>query len=221
MLGINDDFARLAVMHSDEMEFQPSPSPDVWRKRLEHSGGVESGRVTSIVRYGAGSRFAAHRHPEGEEFFVLEGTFCDEDGEYPSGTFVLNPDGSAHAPFSPDGCVLFVKLRQYPGIGRRRVVIDTRQAAWQAHAHAGVTVLPLYQEPGYAEEIHLVRLASGVDIAPVAFPDGEEILVLDGEFADEHGAYRKGSWVRYPRGSQHAPRSATGCTLYVKKGHLV
>jgi anti-sigma factor ChrR (cupin superfamily) len=49
---------------------------------------------------------------------------------------------------------------------------------------------------------------------------GEEILVLDGTFEDEHGAYPKGSWLRSPPLSRHAPFSREGCTILVKTGHL-
>jgi anti-sigma factor ChrR (cupin superfamily) len=47
-------------------------------------------------------------------------------------------------------------------------------------------------------------------------PLGEEFLVLDGIFADEHGDYPAGTYVRNPPGSRHAPRTAGGCTIFVK-----
>lgn len=50
---------------------------------------------------------------------------------------------------------------------------------------------------------------------------GEEILVLDGVFCDESGAYPKGSWLRSPRWSRHAPFTGpAGALIYVKVGHL-
>ncbi len=51
-------------------------------------------------------------HGGGEEFLVLDGTFVDEHGAYPAGTYVRNPVGSAHAPSAPDGCTILVKLWQ-------------------------------------------------------------------------------------------------------------
>jgi anti-sigma factor ChrR (cupin superfamily) len=47
-----------------------------------------------------------------------------------------------------------------------------------------------------------------------------EFYVLEGEFADDEGAYPKGWWLRLPAGSQHHPRSERGCTLYVKHAGL-
>ena len=50
---------------------------------------------------------------------------------------------------------------------------------------------------------------------------GEEILVLEGTFEDEYGRYPKGSWIRNPPKSRHAPSSPEeGCIIYVKTGHL-
>ena len=216
--SINSDRSQLAIAHASAMEWVQSPSPTVWRKRFEHIGEAEKGLVTSLVRYDAGSQFPSHGHPEGEELFILEGTFSDEHGDFPAGSYLLNPRGFEHAPFSRAGCTLFVKLRQYGG--ERHVAVDTNQAEWRAHAVAGVEVVPLYRSDDSPEEIKLVRIAAGARIPTVEFPAGEEIFVLSGSFEDEHGRYGKYSWVRYPAGSAHAPHTAEGCTLYVKKGHL-
>jgi len=204
------------ILHADELPWVQSPTPSVWRKRLEHSGPSESGRVTSIVRYDAGSVFPLHPHPDGEEILVLEGVFSDEHGHYPAGTFLLHAEGFSHAPFSSAGCLLFVKLRQAPG-ARTPVRIDTRAARWAATAIQGVERLELYAAPAFPERIHLTRVAAGVRVGPIAFPDGEEILVLEGEFSDEYADYRRHSWVRFPPGGSHTLQSDRGCTLYVQR----
>jgi len=52
-------------------------------------------------------------------------------------------------------------------------------------------------------------------------PGGEEILVLEGVFRDEFGAYPKGTWIRSPHMSRHTPFTAKeGATILVKVGHL-
>ena len=108
-MHINADLQQRVVIDSNAVPWQPSPLPGVERRPLERMG-AESGRATSIVRYAAGSSFKAHAHPQGEEILVLQGTFADEHGSYPAGTWLKNPPGSRHAPSSPDGCLLFVKL---------------------------------------------------------------------------------------------------------------
>ncbi len=210
---------RIERIESEAMAWQPSPAEGVWRKRLEHIGGAESGRVTSIVRYDPGSRFPPHPHPEGEEILVLEGTFADEHGSYPAGSYLLNPEGHVHAPRTAEGCVLFVKLRQYPG-ERRQVNLAPDEPAFEAHPkHSGVSVRRLYEAPG-REAMRLVRFAPGASVPLQHFEGGEEILVLSGELRDEHGVHPRGTWLRFSPGTGHAPSSELGCLLYVKKGHL-
>lgn len=42
-------------------------------------------------------------------FKVFEGTFTDELGDYPAGTYLRHPAGSAHAPASNEGSTIWVK----------------------------------------------------------------------------------------------------------------
>jgi anti-sigma factor ChrR (cupin superfamily) len=219
---LNEDLTQYAVEHTQAMDWTPSPSATVWRKRVYLAGDTEKGAVTSVVRYPPGSRFPAHDHPEGEEILVLDGVFEDDHGEYPAGTYLLNPAGYRHNPSSQPGCVIFVRLRQYGGAGRRSVRVDTRdQSLWEAHPEiAGAWRLPLYRDPDFPDSTHMLRIEANAPIPTVALPGGEEIFVVEGAFEDEHGAYRVGSWVRYPAGSRHTPATRTGCELLVRGGHL-
>ena len=80
----------------------------------------------------------------------------------PAGTYLLNPEGFRHAPFSRGGCMLFVKLRQYPGRTREHVAIRTDLLPWQPAARAGVGVRPLYLQAGFADSMRLDALSSAV-----------------------------------------------------------
>lgn len=217
---INADLSVRAVAHTAEMEWAASPSGTVWRKRMHLAGAPESGQVTSIVRYEPESSFPAHDHPDGEEILVLEGVFSDEHGDWPAGTYLLNPEGFRHAPFSKPGCRLFVKLRQFPGQDRRHVVIDTNTLEWQPGADNGVAVKPLYTQEGFSDQMFLERWNAGAEIGLKAYEQGAELFVIDGEFTDENGIYAQGSWLRMPAGSAHHPHSAAGCTLYIKTAGL-
>lgn len=217
---LHADFTQRVVIDTTAMPWQPSPSPTVFRKRLDLVGGAESGRVTSVVRYVPGSAFPEHGHPEGEEILVLEGVFSDEHGDYPAGSYLLNPPGFAHAPFSRPGCVLFVKLRQYGGAGRRKVAIDTPRAVFAAGEAPGIEHLALYRDAAFPKAIRLDRLHPGAETQPASSPGGEEIFVLSGAFEDEDGHYPAGTWLRLPRGSRLGKRSRVGALLYVKQGHL-
>ncbi len=217
---LNADFSARAICDTNAMEWQQSPAPGIWRKRLELSGPAESGRVTSLVRFDAGAEFPEHGHPEGEEILVLDGTFSDEHGDFPRGTFVLNPDGTRHAPHSKDGCLLLVKLRQYPGTERKHVCIDTLSAPWQDGDYPGSSQLMLYEDDEFPEAICLFRMAPGCEVAEHTHPGGEELFVLEGGLEDQYGRYEEGCWGRNPAGSHHWAKSETGCLVYAKLGHL-
>lgn len=205
-----------AEMHSATMPWQPSPSGTVWRKRLHLVGPVESGQVTSIVRYDENAQFPAHDHPDGEEILVLQGVFSDEHGDWPAGTYLLHPEGFEHAPFSRGGCMLFVKLRQYAGARRPYVVVETDSISWEQGSVAGVEQKMLYRQRGFEDTVRLERWAPGAELGLCRYPGGVEIFVLQGGFQDEQGSYERGAWLRLPPRAQHHPRSANGCELYIK-----
>jgi anti-sigma factor ChrR (cupin superfamily) len=170
------------------------------------------------VRFAPGSIFPAHVHDGGEEFLVLEGTFSDDRGDYPAGTYVRNPPGSRHATSSREGCTLFVKLRQFAPGDEATVVMNTRTGTWQRGPGPGMEVLRLH---GYAgEQVSLLRLAPNAVLETTGYAQGAEILVLSGMLTDGHGDHPTGTWLRYPPGSAHTPSSRAGCTFYVKRGHL-
>ncbi len=220
MASINGDLSQRVSEDTSVMEWSASPSGTVWRKRVHLVGPPESGQVTSLVRYEPGATFPAHDHPDGEEILVLEGVFSDEHGDWPAGTYLLNPEDFRHTPFSRDGCMLFVKLRQYPGRDRQHVVLATHELEWQPGPMPSVDIKPLYAQQAYSDSVHLERWQHGAALGPMSYPGGVEIFVLDGEFRDEAGEHRTHSWLRLPAGATHAPATDAGCTLYVKRGGL-
>jgi anti-sigma factor ChrR (cupin superfamily) len=214
---LNADYSERCVVDTNALEWLTSPSPLVHRRLLEREGG-EVARATSIVRYEPGAKFSSHGHELGEEILVLEGELSDENGSYETGTYLKNPAGSSHAPFSKDGCTLFVKLRYLDPDDKQRVVINTRQSPWYQGMVEGLKVLPL-SEFG-THHTAMVRWAPGTFFNPHRHHGGEEIYVVDGVFSDEHGNYPRGSWIRSPHLSQHQPFSREGCLILVKTGHL-
>jgi len=214
---VNEDRTERAVVDSNELEWLPSPEAGVERRPLERDGG-EVARATSIVRYAADSSFSEHTHGGGEEFFVLSGTFCDESGEFPAGSYVRNPPGSSHKPFSREGCTILVKLRQMRDDETGRVAVDSNQAEWQSGTNAGHHVIPLFEGPD--ERVSLEKLDAGAAVPPTEVEGGDEIFVLAGSFRDENGSYKKGTWIRNPPGARHGFESPEGCLLWIKRGHL-
>ena len=103
-----------------------------------------------------------------------------------------------------------------------RVVIETAGMDWERSPAAGVWRKKLERagsESGLVTSV--VRYEPGSTFAEHAHPLGEEIFVLAGVFADEHGEYPAGTWIRSPHGSMHAPFTRSdGALVYVKVGHL-
>lgn len=67
-----------------------------------------------------------------------------------------------------------------------------------------------------ARATSIVRYAPGSRFSSHRHGGGEEFLVLEGVFQDEHGDYPEGYYVRNPPNSRHSPGSETGCVLFVK-----
>jgi anti-sigma factor ChrR (cupin superfamily) len=182
--------------------------------------GGEFARATSIVRYAPDSRFSAHRHGGGEEFLVLDGVFSDTSGDYAAGSYVRNPPGSDHAPWTHRGCVIFVKLRQMDDTESVHVVVAAEDGLWQALDAHGARRKLLYASPQAREVVALEELPANYEGADETCPHGEELLVLDGTLEDEHGRYASGIWVRNPAGFRRRLRSPGGARYWVKRGHL-
>jgi hypothetical protein len=217
---INADFSRFVGVNTARVEWQPSPSPSVWRKRLDLAGDQERSRVTSVVRYDPNSQFPSHPHPDGEEILVLEGVFSDEHGDYRAGSYLLNPEGFSHAPFSVGGCILFVKLRQYPGSNRRQLKLDTGAGEWRPTSEPGVRAMTLYEEAGYPEVVRLLRLEPGSQLPVRSYLNGAEVFLIEGNCRQDDTRFEPGSWARYPAGTRLGLSSDDGCMLYFKTGHL-
>ncbi|MGB5494039.1 MAG: cupin domain-containing protein [Sedimenticolaceae bacterium] len=99
----------------------------------------------------------------------------------------------------------------------QKVVVNTNLQEWIRSPSPGVWRKPLARED--AESGHttsIVRFDSGSYFSRHEHPLGEEILVLEGTFSDEHGDYGPGTYFRNPPGSGHSPFSKDGCTLFVK-----
>ena len=111
--SLNQDFTKRIVINTQNEIWHTSPSSGVERLYLERDNLGEYAKASSIVKFRPGSKFDNHTHDNGEEIFVLEGTFSDQHGDYPHGTYLRNPHNTDHIPFSKDGCKILVKLRQF------------------------------------------------------------------------------------------------------------
>lgn len=99
----------------------------------------------------------------------------------------------------------------------RRAVIHGAKLAWMPSPMAGVERRMLDRIGGEkARATSIVRYAPGSRFSAHIHGGGEEFLVLEGVFQDEHGDYPAGCYVRNPPQSRHTPGSESGCTILVK-----
>lgn len=214
---IRAQFSQVATIRPGDIDWVASPLPGVDRLMLDRIGG-EVARATTIVRYAAGSYFDPHTHSGGEEYLVLSGVFSDEHGDQPAGTYVRNPIGTAHKPFSANGCTIFVKLHQFAEGDNHQFQVDTKAASYLPTAEEGVSILPLHHTP--SEDVAMLKLAPGAGPVTRHYPGGAELLVIEGTMSDQDGDYPVGSWLRLPPGSEHRISSADGTLIWTKTGHL-
>jgi ChrR Cupin-like domain len=99
----------------------------------------------------------------------------------------------------------------------QRVVVHAAQLPWVPSPMAGVERRMLDRiGDEVARATSIVRYAPRSHFSAHIHGGGEEFLVLDGVFQDEHGDFPTGSYIRNPPTSQHTPGSAPGCVLFVK-----
>ncbi|MDQ3560313.1 MAG: cupin domain-containing protein [Pseudomonadota bacterium] len=216
-MRINDDLSKPVIVHSSRLDWIPSPSAGVDRRMLFRIG-EEVARATSIVRYAPGSAFPRHTHSGGEEILVLEGTFQDEHGDYPAGTYFRNPPGTSHVPAARDGCTIFVRLWQYrEGDGQQIVVRPGagRPTPTSTGASAATTLF----DDGH-EQVRLETFAAGSAIG-VDNDRGLEFLVVSGSMTVGGERREAQSWGRFPAGHDlFGYASSEGAAIWLKAAPL-
>lgn len=98
-----------------------------------------------------------------------------------------------------------------------RAVVHSASMDWLASPTVGVDRRMLDRIGGeVARATTIVRYAPNSHFPAHVHTGGEEFLVLEGVFQDEHGDFPAGSYVRNPPTSSHTPGSEPGCTIFVK-----
>ena len=215
----NADLSYRAERNINNIEWETSVMPGVLRKRLDQDESMPPiERVTTVVSFAPDSFFKPHTHDGGEEFIVLEGVFSDQHADYPEGSYVRNPVGTRHKPFSKNGCTILVKLWQMQPNDQKHVVINTRESSlWKQNADNSKQ-LDLFLND-YEQNV-MLKWPKGLTLNQQAFPHGVEYFVLQGSFSDDQGQHSSGGWLRLPVNSQQNITVSEDCLVYRKTGHL-
>ena len=98
-----------------------------------------------------------------------------------------------------------------------RAVVHSEREPWVASPMKGVDRRMLDRiGDEVARATTIVRYAPGSAFSAHTHTGGEEYLVLDGVFQDEHGDFPVGTYVRNPPTTSHTPSAAEGATILVK-----
>lgn len=99
----------------------------------------------------------------------------------------------------------------------KRAVVHGAKIEWVDSPMAGVSRRMLDRiGDEVARATTIVRYDAGSSFSPHVHTGGEEFIVLEGVFQDEHGDFPAGSYIRNPPQSKHTPGSEAGCVIFVK-----
>ncbi len=211
----NNLLIRVAVLPT-VLTWHQTEFTGIWFGCFESDEQVQEHPVTMLTRFDPGGFFPLHGHPGGEEILVLQGNFADETGVHPPGTYMLNPEGFNHRPYSEEECLTFVKLRQHGGKTRQQVRVNIYDLPWESDLIPEIEVKFVYEQTGFPEKVSIERWQPGTKLSNVVESEVKEIFVIEGTWSDDWGNYPTRTWLRYPPGCSYSPSSATGCLLYVK-----
>lgn len=216
-MRIHDDLTIPTFVQGSALDWIPSPAPGVERRML-YRVGEEVARATSIVRYAPGCAFPSHNHDGGEEILVLEGTFQDEHGDYPAGSYFRNPPGTHHAPASATGCIIFVRLWQHRRGDRQQILRQPGEGDPLPPRPNASAARRLFQDE--AETVTIETWPPAVDLL-IENPQGLECLVVSGEVILANTRFLPQAWLRLPAGTDlEAKTGSTGATLWIKSAPL-
>lgn len=109
----DDTVAPSIRVDASALPWRPTPYEGVqWKKLAFDTRPVAEGGGASAVllKLAPGASYGTHRHPRGEQYYVIEGSLEDGGQTWSAGSYVQHAPGSVHRPSSREGCVLFVTL---------------------------------------------------------------------------------------------------------------
>ncbi len=210
---MNSDIHQNVALLPDQLEWKNTDSPGVEQALLD--------KVTwesSYLRIQKNSPLP--QSDDSEEYLILSGSLKSSDQTFSAGDYLRYPSGHERTLSSgSEGALVFRKKGHFESNDTTSLTASANSNQWRQGMVAGLSVMPLHSH--HHESIAFVKWAPNTQFNPHIHPGGEEIIVLEGTFHDEHGSYPTGSWLRNKPYSQHTPHTEDdGALIYVKTGHL-
>jgi hypothetical protein len=153
------------------------------------------------------------------EVLVVQGRLQINGEDLDPLSYVRLSPGMAASLQTKEGCMLYLNERTPTEPETDSYALHGDSLDWRQGMVPGLKVTSLHQ--GLTKHTAMVRWAPETRFNPHTHVGGEEILVLEGVFRDEHGSYPAGTWIRSPHLSNHRPFTGPeGATILVKVGHL-
>ncbi|CAF0986063.1 unnamed protein product [Didymodactylos carnosus] len=172
------------VINSNKIEYIDSPTNGVQRRMLDRIGD-EVARATTIVKFAPNKSFPHHKHGGGEEFLILDGVFSDEiSGDHSKYTYCRHGIDTEHHPWTKDGCVLLVKLRQMNDRDEKDITfIDGQNAtSWRVDEEIqGRSRLDLFSSEKTGETVWMEKWEPKTQFKWTVGEGGEELFILEGD----------------------------------------
>ncbi|MBO1517379.1 cupin domain-containing protein [Psychrobacter halodurans] len=185
---INADFTRVATSLPKQQQWVKSPQKGIERIMLDRVG-AEKARATSFVRYAPQSDFPHHRHPGGEEIFVLAGTFSADDKHYPAGWYLRNPPASGHRPCQGSRSVCQLFASDYEHVSLQR--LDAGELLFTEAISGGAEIMvlagELYADGETFSRYSWIRLPTETPLEMVSGPSGATVYIKTGHLAQVIG----------------------------------
>jgi ChrR Cupin-like domain len=213
---IHADMTKRAVSFADEAQWVLSPMAGVERRMLERDGDSVA-PATSVVRYRPGSRSRVTSSRWARSFWSWTATSRTNGvNTRPAPTSAIRRGRATRR-----GARTVVSCSSSSGNSIRRT--------WNGSSSTPARRSGFPRSPKASLSCHCTASAASgsrwsagrrTRASSPTYTPAAKRSSLDGAREDEEGRYVAGSWLRNPRGSQHAPFSLEGCLLYVKIGHL-
>ena len=204
---MNSDYEKRALIDTNKIQWQETKSKNVLIKNLA----IKDIEETSFIKLNEDFFLSEASKVNAVEIFVLEGTYVNEYGEFPKGTYLRLPKEDEALVKADKACVIFRKTNHFTQT--QNIIINTNKTQWLP-GQGNLEVMPLH------EQTALVKWPAGEEFVAHNHWGGEEIVVLKGVFIDEYGEYPKGCWIRSPHLSRHFPFVKEETIIFVKTGHM-
>ena len=204
---MNSDYDKKALINTDDESWVKTDFEGISKKILA----LKDNEETSLIKLEKNSILNNTSQINSVEILVLEGTYSNEFGDFPEGTYLRFEKEDEVLVKAKENCVIFRKTNHFSN--SQNININTKTTSWLL-GQGNLEVMPL------AEQTALVKWPKNERFLPHKHWGGEEIFVLNGIFMDEYGEYPKNTWIRSPHLSEHYPFVNEETIIFVKTGHI-